>query len=177
MLKVKLDVNQELIARLRELPQRAQRNIRRKIQTELQPELQQDVQTLLGDAPGPVSSPFEFGSELSKRFYFFLVSSNPELSDGEHWIRTGMLESGWRVTVSDRLRESLVTVSNIQRESTGQKPFPARYVYAPWAVSGHIKTGWPELLTQTRELLRTKTHNRIYGLWGDSIREAIRGQG
>lgn len=177
MLKPKISINQELLTRLRELPERAQRNIRRKIQTELQPELQQDVQALLGNAPGPVSSPFEFGSELSKRFFFFLIRSNPTLSDGEHWIRVGTIENAWRVTVSDRLRESLITLSNIQRESTGQKPFPARYVYAPWAVSGHIKTGWPELLRQVQDLIRTKAHNRIYRMWGDSIHEAAQGQG
>lgn len=177
MFRLKLTVDPTWLERVRALPERAQRNVRRKIQTELVPELQSDVETILADAPGPVASPFQFGSTKSQHYWFAMIRANPNLTDGSHWIRTGLLEGSWVVSASDRLRMTQITVSNILRESTGTEPFPAKFVYGPFAPPGHIATGWPALLENARQALHAKMLNRVYQLWGESLKEGVKGQG
>lgn len=176
MTKFRLTVNQPLLEQWRSVPMRAQRLFRRKLVTVLGPELQTEVDLLMIDPPGPVSEPFAFGSEASKRYYFWLVNEYPELTDGHHWRRTELLESHWRVEVSDRLRGNQVTVSNILRESTGTEPFPGRYVYGPWAVQGHINTGWPEQMEVARQRLQEKFIERAKEMWSEAVDEALKGR-
>lgn len=179
MFRMRLTINQEILTRLRQMPDRAQRNLRRRLQVELAPDLQQDVDALMETPPGPVASPFLFGTPKSKRYFFVLVHQHPEYSDGAHWLRGGpmAIENAFRVQISDRLRENLISVRNVQRESTGTKPWPARYVYGPWATSGNIKTGWPEQADIARQLLREKTIKRIIEMWRESVRDAVKGVG
>ncbi len=177
MFKMRLTVDQDWLANVRAMPERAQRNIRRKIQTSLVPELQADVETILADAPGPVSSPFAFASPASRGYWFALIRANPSLTDGRHWIRTGLLEGSWVVTASDRLRMTMITVSNNLRESTGQEPFPAKFVYGPFEPPGHRNIGWPALLKNARQALHAKMLNRVYQLWAEACKDAVRGQG
>lgn len=179
MFRMHLTINQELLNRLRQMPDRAQRNLRRRLQTELAPELQQDVDALMQPGPGPVAEPFAFGTAKSKRYFFALVREHPEYTDGTHWLRGGpmAIENAFRVQISDRLRENLVNIKNVQRESTGTKPWPARYVLGPWAVAGHIRTGWPEQADIARQLLREKAIKRIIEMWKESVRDAVKGVG
>ena len=130
MFKLKLELNERLLERLRQLPERSQRNIRRKIATELVPQLQEDVDELLTEPPGPVSIPFKFGSWESMIYYIMMVRADPTLTDGEHWLRSTIIERGFRVEASDRFRLTMITVRNIQPK--------AKYVYGPWQVAGQI---------------------------------------
>lgn len=177
MLRMKLTLNEELLERMRQLPIRVQRNIRRKIAVELAPELQADVSRLMGTAPGPSPSDFQFGSEKSRRYYFFLIRSNPELSDGEHWIRSGLLETSWIVEASDRFRVNQITISNNLRQSTGTRDFPGKYVYGSFAPEGHIETGWPAQAQQMRNIMQAKMRRVIRVMVRDSVNEGLRGEG
>lgn len=167
-IRLKLTLNQEVLDNLRQLPVRAQRNIKQRIRTELAPELEQDARELMAQGPALVS-PFVFGSRQSARYFFWLVRHNPELSDGLHWIRTGIIEQGWRAEVSDRFSIGMITIRNIQPD--------AKYVYGPWAVAGHINTGWPEEAQSARALLVEKARERVYSMWKESVHEAAQGQG
>lgn len=167
--RMSLKVNENLLNRLRELPERSQRNLRRKLQTELKPELQADVDALAAEPPPPVSDPFQFGTEKSRIFYILMVRENPTLTDGRHWIRTGIIESGFSVEVSDRLRGNLIRIRNIQPD--------AIFVFGPRLVLGHANTGWPEWAERMRPILHEKMLTRIEELWKQAVREAIKGQG
>ena len=167
--KMRLQVNQDLLERLRALPERAQRNIKRKIRIELGPVLEEDANDLMEEGPGQVSSPFQFGTDKSRKFYLALVNEYPELTDGEHWLRTGEIERSFVVEVSDRFRENLIRIVN--------KHGKGRFVLGPWTVQGHINTGWPDFADEVRQVLRAKARREIARMWRDSIREAIKGQG
>lgn len=176
--KMRLSVDQDQIAALRAMPDRARSLMRVKMQTILKPELQTDVNALMEQGPALVS-PFEFGGrdDKSARYYFALVTNNPSLSDGRHWIRKGDLEDAWNVTIGTQFREGSIAVINQLRESTGTKPFPAFYVYGPYAPLGHINSGWPQQAEIARQLLREKAISRIWELWRESLDEAARGRG
>lgn len=167
--KMRLQVNQDLLERLRALPERAQRNIKRKIRIELGPDLEEDANNLMEEGPGQVSSPFQFGTAKSRRFYMALVREYPELTDGAHWLRTGEIERSFVVEVSDRFRENLIRIVN--------KHGKGKYLLGPWLVAGHAKTGWPELADEVRLQLRAKARREIARMWRDSVKEAIKGQG
>ncbi len=162
-------MNDDLLARLRQLPDRAQRNIRRKIVTELGPKLEEEVNDLMAEGPGDVSDPFVFGSKNSRLYYVILVHDFPELTDGEHWIRKQEIERAFVVEVSDRLRGNLIRIIN--------KHNRGRYVLGPWTVQGHVNSGWPDKADEVRDLLRLKARQEIARMWRDSVREAIKGQG
>lgn len=148
---------------MRELPDRTQRLLRNKLQVELKPELQKDVDMLFEQGP-TVSSPFEFGSDESRNYYFWLIRNNPALSDGSHWLRRGIVEEGFDVSISDRLRLNLILIRNIQPE--------AKYVFGPWLVRGHAKTGWPNMFEVARQLIREKAVDRVVALAQEAVNEA-----
>lgn len=164
--KMKITLNKDVLLALRELPARAQRNMRRKMQTILVPELQADVDVLMSEDPGEVSAPFEFGTPKSRRKYFAMIDSGKVLTDGAHYIRQDIIERGFRVKISDRLREELLTVSNIQPKAT--------FVYGPWQVAGHRNTGWGREFDVARQLLSERLHQRIYELWAEAVDEAAK---
>lgn len=177
MLKVSLTINETLLSTLKELPDRTKRNFKTKLRTVLKPELQQETEARMNVDPGAVSEPFQFGSRNSQIYYLMLVRKNPELSDGDHWIRTGELQSSFRVEVGDYLyADSLITIRNIAHRSTGTKPYPARYVYSPWAVAGHINTGWAAQFDTAKAELRQYALRRIVELRNEGLREAMKGK-
>lgn len=169
MFRMYLRVNRGPLDVIRQLPERAQRNLRRKLQTDLKPELEADVEAMMASPARPRDdTPFEFGSGQSRRYWFVLVQANPTLSDGRHYIRTGIIEGGFEVIVSDRLRENLVRITNVQPKST--------YVYGPWQVAGHRNTGWGEQFEQARQRLQSKTTGKIVQYWYEAVDEATRGK-
>lgn len=168
-LQLKLQQNDDLLSKLRQLPERSQRNIRRKIVTELVPYLERRANELMMEPFVMPSSPFAFGTPRSRIFYFWLVRNNPELSDGNHWIRTMRLESGFRFEASDRLRAIQVRGRNVEDK--------AQFVFGPWQVAGHHNTGWDLRVEEVREMLQEEMRRMIARLWRESVREALRGQG
>lgn len=182
MFNMRVIQNEEMLQRLRDLPERAQRNIRRKVNTELVPELQTDVSRIMESAPGPSPADFQFGTEKSRRYYFFLIRSNPELAGGEHgehWIRSGLLETSWIVEASDRFRVNQITISNNLHQSTskGNIPYPAKWVYGDFSPEGHIQTGWPQQARQMRNIIQAKVSRLLKVMWRESVSEALRGKG
>jgi hypothetical protein len=164
---MRLTVNQDLLDRLRQLPERAQRNLRRELVTTFKGEMQDKVDDLI-EAPGPVSVPFAFGSENSRLYYVIMVNrEDTTLTDGAHWIRTKIIESGFNVEVSDRLRGNLITIRNIQPN--------ARYVFGPWLVAGHGNTGWPEVVERARPILQQMMIAKLEALWREAVKQAING--
>lgn len=175
LFRLRLKVNDKLLTRLRGLPERAQQDVRRRMQTELAPELQDRANQLLGADPGPVSEPFVFGNspdaaQRSHDAYMAIVRETQGANDPNgHWIRTGIIETGFRVVISDRLRSSLIRVFNVQPK--------ARYVYGPWQVMGHSATGWTRDFDVKARLLRKEAIRRILELWRQSVNDAARGEG
>lgn len=168
--QMKLVQNQDLLDKLRLLPERAQRNIRRLIVTELVPYLEERANELMmANSPMPVSSPFAFGTNASRAFYFAMIHDNPELADDRHWIRTFRLESGFRFEASDRLRGTQIRGRNINPES--------RYVFGPYLVEGHRRTGWSERAEEIRLTLQLEMKSYIARLWSIAVREALAGNG
>lgn len=165
--KMKLELNENLLERLRQLPERSRRNLKRKMVTELGPELQKDVDELMSEPPGPVSDPFRFGSWESMIYYIMLVREDPTLTDGKHWLRTTIIESGFRVEVSDRFSLTMIRVRNIQPK--------AKYVYGPWQVAGHENTGWGENFAEIKAFLRQKMRTSVRRMWREAIKEARKG--
>lgn len=179
MFRMRLTVNTDLLTRLRELPMRAQRNLRTSLQTDLKPDLQRDTDALFAEPPGPSPVGFEFGTPKSRAYYFWLISTFPQLTDPEsrHWIRMGDLADAFEVRISDKLRENLIVVSNLRQKSTGTMPYPARFVYGAWAPPGHINTGWQGQADAARQTLQGKATEKIYKLWAKAVSEAKRGRG
>jgi hypothetical protein len=174
MLKISFTLNQQLGGKLKDLPPKIKSNFKTKLRTKLRPELEELANSLLNVEPGPVSEPFEFGTPRSKRYYIILVKKNPGLTDGQHWKRRGLEQEAFRIMIRDYVRADLISLVNIQRQSTGTEPYPARYTYGPWAVAGHINTGWPALLQRATPILRTRAIDRAIDLGNEALREAKR---
>lgn len=182
MFRIRLTVNQELLARWRAVPERTQRNFRRKLVTILGPELQREVNDLMKPGPGPSLFGSGFNTVKSRKFWFVLIQANPGMTDGNHYIRTGLIEAGHRVYISDRLRGNLITIRNVQEAGPYQKGdltprLRARYVYGPRLVLGHITTGWPDEALAAEELLQAYAIERCKALFAESVREALKGIG
>lgn len=165
MVRISVSINWQLLERLRDLPDRAQRKVRARIQTELKGELQADTDRVMETPPGPVSSPFDFATERSRRYWFVLVHENPDMTDGQHYIRSGDMGSSFEVRVSDRLRESLISITN--------RKTAAVYVYGQRMVPGHENTGYREQVQRLRQEIRSKARIRINGYWRAAIKEEV----
>jgi hypothetical protein len=186
--RTRLMVNRDLLGKLRLLTDRALVVLRRKLVQEFGPELQTFVDEEMAGGPS-VSSPFQFGGpengKASREFYFWVVRHIVGLSDGAHWIRGGEmgLESAWRVEVSDRLREAQIKVVNIQREDkiralggrsagSSQGTYPGNFVFGPFVVPGHFRSGWPARIEEAREKLQAMMVERLQILWQEAVTEA-----
>lgn len=167
----KFTIDQSLLDALRQLPERAQQNLRRRMQTELAPKLQVRANELFGADPGPVSEPFVFGNSpdaaaRSHNAYMAIVREVQGANDPNgHWIRTGIIEEGFRISISDRLRASLIRLTNVQPKS--------RYVLGPWQVAGHANTGWGKQFAQARMTLRQEAIVAIMALWKQALNDTI----
>ncbi len=179
MFRMRLTINQALLQKLRDIPERAQRNLRQKVQTQLKSELQSDVDSLMETPPGEPSSPFEFASDASRGMYFILLREFPDMSDGRHYIRTGDTASSFEVVISDKLRESLISIVNPKTVSgkvrKGYGTALAKYIYGPWESPGHLDTGYPQQALTARERLTAKAKMRIVGYWQEANSEELRG--
>lgn len=168
--KMKLELNQELLTRLRALPVRAQQNMKTLIATELAPDLEQDANDLMAEGP-EVSSPFVFGTDLSMRKYFYMVRHGEVETDGEHYLREpgpDTVQGGFRAEVSStRFNIGMIQIRNLHPR--------AKYVYGPWAVQGHINTGWPQQAEIVRQLLREKAVERVEEMWKKAVTDAAKG--
>lgn len=176
MLTYKMTINQVVVAKLKALPQRIKRNFKTKIRTKVAPELEKDTLALMSPDPGPVSNPFAFGSRESEIYYLILVRTHPELSDGKHWKRDHEIQDAFRIKVTDYVRGDLLSITNIQRQSTGTKPWPGRYLYGPWMVQGHINTGWSAQFNAAKAILHDKAILLIIQAGNEALREAGRGE-
>lgn len=167
--EMKLVQNDELLTKLRELPDRSQRNVRRKIVTELVPWLEARANELMSEGMVLPSSPFAFGTQRSRKYYFWLIHNNPTLVDDFHWIRTLRIEQSWQFEASDRLRAIQIHGRNAIPE--------ARYVFGPYQVAGHRNTGWDQRAEEVRQILQQESRREISRMWRDAVREALAGQG
>jgi len=167
--KMKLTVNQEVLNyKLRELPARAKRIFRNKMQTEIRPILQEYVDNLFPELvpDGPIS-PFIFGSDASRKYYFWLIGQDDTLTDGSHWIRTGDIENAWEVRFTGGIEESLFTIANVHPR--------AKYVYGPFQVASHKLAGWGDELEIARQLIEEEARKQIIRIWRDSFQLATKG--
>ena len=169
--KFTLTINQAYLDTLRQLPDRAQRNLRKLLVTEVGPQLQEATDALFEQGPA-VSSPFAFGTEPSRYHYFKMIREDPDLTAGLHWVRhpedEDSVEKGFWVKVSDRLRGALITVTNIHPK--------AKYVFGPWLVPGHGNTGWPEQAVIARMLLHEKAMELIRDAYLRALAAAKKGR-
>lgn len=84
--------------------------------------------------PGPAKMPFEFETEKSRRYYFWLVSQGKVNTANGHYVRTHKLSKGWKVGIS--ADDELIVIS--AQNSAAHLPF----VEGAHQVRGHAKTGW-----------------------------------
>lgn len=84
--------------------------------------------------PGPAKMPFEFASEKSRRYYFWLVSQGKVKTANGHYVRSHKLSKGWRVGIS--ADEDIVVMSAENRVKY------ERWVSGPRQIRGHAATGW-----------------------------------
>jgi len=153
--------------KLAQLPTVAARIFRERIGTEVSPDLQARVQEIMATAPGLPSSPFEFATEKSARFYFWLVTSSAfsAASDGAHWIRSGELENSWQVSVEYGAFTARIFVIN--------KNYAAKYVYrGSHQVPGHERTGWGREEDEAAKLILREAKRATIVIWNDSVRQA-----
>jgi hypothetical protein len=169
--RLKLDINQQMLANMRALPVRAQQNLKTLMATELAPELQADTNDLMEKGPTLVS-PFEFGSVASARKYFYMVAQGEVPFDGEHYIREGgpdSVQGGFRVEVSTtRFSIGMIQIRNLNPKS--------RFVFGPWLVAGHSNTDWPDYAELARQPLRATTIERVTQMWRRAVTAAAKGQ-
>lgn len=175
MPRVKLDItiSPASLAKFKDLPLRAQRNLRRLIVTELGPELELIVKEMVAASPPRTNETFVFASDQSRKFYFWLLYNDPNLSQNGHWARggEGSIEDAWTVHVSDTLQETMIRVRNDRRKVKGisQGEYPAQYLFR---VPGHLNTGWLEWKWRMEDELRTVLRTRTMALWRQACREA-----
>lgn len=170
LFRQKLDINQPLLDRMRELPARHQRNLRRRLVTEVGPKLQKTADDLaLTLPPEQAVHPFVFGSAKSYWYYRAAIIGLDRWQKGGRYLRTGDIESSFVVRVSDRFRMTMVTVTNTHPK--------AKYVYGPWAVQGHINTGWPRSTVMMRRVLRQYFIELVAEANRAAWRDAKRGEG
>lgn len=167
-LRAMLNINQSLLGRLRQIPDRAKSNIFSLVQSELAPQMEADLNEAMSAGPGPVSSPFEFGTPRSQRYWFVLVSTGQVETDGEHYTRSGDIERAFKVEATGDASGSLFKVFNSHPK--------ARFVTSPWAVAGHKNTGWPQLTYTAIALVRDKARSQLRGMWPRAIWSAFQGQ-
>ena len=176
MFRFELSLNPKVLADLRALPMRAQRIMRRKIVTVIGPEIEQMVAALVAQEPLRGDEWFQFGSDKSRKFYFWMLYNEPELSDGTHWRRGGSsgIETAWEVHVSDRFQDTQIQITNARRKAKGlsQGEYPTQYVFGDYAVAGHIRTGWVEWAEQAQKQLKAHLWQRTMELWAESVQEA-----
>lgn len=155
--------------RLKSIPDRAAVKFRESIGAEVSGDLQMRVREIMAEEPGEPSSPFEFGSATSLRFWFWLITHNPTLSDGEHWLRTGDLEAGWQTDVSYAGFSTTITVFNTRPS--------ANVIYGPKAVPGHERTGWPKNYERARALVLKEAKLAAFDTFGKAVYDAAREAG
>lgn len=84
--------------------------------------------------PGPAKMPFEFETEKSRRYYFWLIKQGKVNTANGHYVRTHKLSKGWKVGVS--ADDELIVISAENKMKYEQ------YVTGPRQVRGHANTGW-----------------------------------
>jgi hypothetical protein len=153
--------------KLMQIPERAAQIFRERLGSEISPELQSYVLAIMAETPGEPSSPFEFATLRSARFYFWLITSSvfSAASDGAHWIRSGEIENSWQTKVEyGALSANLTVFSNNPA---------AKYVYGPaFQVEGHRRTGWGEQYERAQKLVLQEAKRVTFVVWGESVRQA-----
>ena len=167
-LRAKLTINQGLLGRLRQIPDRARSNMFNLVQSEIAPQMELDLNEAMAAGPGPVSSPFAFATPRSQRYWFVLVSTGQVETDGEHYIRSSDIETSFKVEATGDASGSLFKVFNKHPKS--------RFVVSPWAVAGHQNTGWSKLTYTAIGIARDKARGRLRSLWPRAVWAAFRGQ-
>src|SRR5689334_19386307 len=84
--------------------------------------------------PGPAKMPFDFETEKSRRYYFWLISQGKIKTANGHYVRSHALSRGWKVGLS--IDPDLIVIS-----AENKKKYE-RYVTGPRQVRGHAATGW-----------------------------------
>jgi len=186
MFKIRLTINQALLARLRELPERTQRNLRREIVTKVGPEMQSKLDEVI-HLMGPVKKPFVLPTEASDIYYHEVIlpkayaegRANKDPITGKlTWRREGFgaIEKAWRVEVSDRFRGNIIRIVNIQRQSSSpQGVYPAQYVVGANALQGHIESGWIKEWQANKRWLQGEARKLISAAARSAIRDATKG--
>ncbi len=168
MFRAKLTIG-NAVNRLRSIPDRAIRIFQERINSDLQSSVEARVLAIMAEDPGVPSSPFEFGTVLSGRYYFWLITHIPGLSDGDHWIRAGDLEHSFQTEVQFAGKTGKLTVFSVRPD--------AAFVYGPWQVMGHKNTGWDQQYEKARRLVLTEAKNLTFDIWDESVYQAAKEAG
>jgi len=162
--KMKLDVSDDILASIRDLPTRVLPEFRNEMQTVVKPAVQKAVEQYLAPYPPERSlkPPFEFATDKSRKAFF----ATNGFGRGIPTKRTGVLGKGWNVEVSYQLSNSLIRISNVQPYS--------RFVYGPRQIPGHAQTGWSKDFDTKSDKVLDVAENEVTSAWGRAVARAIK---
>ena len=168
MMKFKLPIG-NFFQQLRKVPKMVFEKFAGRLEIKVDQELLAKVLEILAETPGEPVSPFRFGTDKSLRFWFWLITQYPNLTDGSHWLRTGDIESAWQTEVTFGEMRATIMVFNTRPD--------AKYVYGPWAVAGHIATGWPDQWMKAKAFIYAEMDNVVVETFDEAIYEAAKEAG
>jgi hypothetical protein len=163
--KFKLTLPNSVFVARKNLKSRAKADFKRELQTKVKPELQRQVDDLLGGDPGPVSRPFVFATEKSRRAYF----ATNGFGKGIPFRRDDSIRTSWRVRVISRLSRDFAVIDNPKEA--------AKYVYGSPSqrqVPGHKNTGWGKDFEESIETIQENGVAMIVSAWKRSILKSLK---
>lgn len=198
MFNVKIGPDPDVLKEVRHLHTDALNRFGDSIEKNVIPALEKDMADLLAPYPGPVVHPFEFATDRSRRFYFWirkqqeawraalyvLGGATKYYQASEGYRRTHDLERGWRLRVERRLTEGYFIIANIAQDTlmrpNGGPSFYANYVYPPLnplsqyrQVPGHARTGWGTDMQDAFDLIQEHGTELILDAWGRAVYGAV----
>lgn len=165
--KFTLSLPQSAFRAQKNLKARAKREFKRELQREVKPELQRQVDDLLGVDPGPVSIPFVFATDESRRAYF----ATNGFGKGIPYQRTDNLRTSWRVDLKTTLARDLIVIVNPKKY--------AKFVYGSPAqrqVPGHANTGWGRDFDVAIALINEHAVTLITDAWKTALLRSLEGR-
>ena len=163
--KFKLTLPTSLLSAQRNLKARTKAEFKRNQQVKVKPDLQRQVDDLLGGDPGPVSRPFVFATEKSRKAYF----ATNGFGKGIPFKRDDSIRTSWRVSVLTRLSKDFVVIDNPKKA--------AKYLYGSpdqRQVQGHKNTGWGKDFDEAITLINEHAVILVKDNWRDAVLKALK---
>lgn len=131
------------------------------------------VLRVMGEYPRNAIHPFEFESERSRRYYFWMVNNGKVRTDGKRYIRNGKLGKSWKfdvITSKSGVALVIKTDAKMARYVGGTMALSSPSVARRAQVSGHRRTGWQAWVDRI-DPLADSIQEDFKALWLERVRE------